>query len=252
MQNPSDLQEILTYFRGSELQNYFFCILEDNLKHVLFRKHQIAKKNLSSGTEALSKTVQSKLSLKLNGLSPVKEVVIRESSPHSAKATILEMVEKENGVCEEPHLKPSGYRPSVGEKRSSDDDPSEKRSRSFSSSSHPLSKLFTSRRERLHDSQLTPLPSFMAREDDSVFCFFNQAWESWLKSLTTRHWAVATKKLERELESAKKNSEVEKLRVNVHRLMTGINASKVSTAENEEKLWGQLDEKKEELNMLLA
>ncbi|KAL2464304.1 ABC transporter E family member 2 [Forsythia ovata] len=30
--NPSDLKEILTYFRGSELQNYFTRILEDNLK----------------------------------------------------------------------------------------------------------------------------------------------------------------------------------------------------------------------------
>lgn len=32
MQNPPDWQEILTYFRGSELQNYFTRILEDNLK----------------------------------------------------------------------------------------------------------------------------------------------------------------------------------------------------------------------------
>ncbi|KAL2509565.1 Uncharacterized protein Fot_33212 [Forsythia ovata] len=31
-ENHSDLQEILTYFRGSELQNYFTRILEDNLK----------------------------------------------------------------------------------------------------------------------------------------------------------------------------------------------------------------------------
>ncbi|KAF8779564.1 hypothetical protein HU200_002493 [Digitaria exilis] len=32
--NPPDWQEILTYFRGSELQNYFTRILEDNLKYV--------------------------------------------------------------------------------------------------------------------------------------------------------------------------------------------------------------------------
>ncbi len=31
-QNPPDWQEILTYFRGSELQNYFMKVLEDNLK----------------------------------------------------------------------------------------------------------------------------------------------------------------------------------------------------------------------------
>ena len=32
LQNPPDWQEILTYFRGSELQNFFTRILEDNLK----------------------------------------------------------------------------------------------------------------------------------------------------------------------------------------------------------------------------
>ena len=31
-QSPPDWQEILTYFRGSELQNYFMRVLEDNLK----------------------------------------------------------------------------------------------------------------------------------------------------------------------------------------------------------------------------
>ena len=30
--NPPDWTEILTYFRGSELQNYFTKILEDDLK----------------------------------------------------------------------------------------------------------------------------------------------------------------------------------------------------------------------------
>ncbi|KAK9094062.1 hypothetical protein Scep_025531 [Stephania cephalantha] len=33
--NPPDWQEILTYFRGSELQNYFTRMLEDNLKAVI-------------------------------------------------------------------------------------------------------------------------------------------------------------------------------------------------------------------------
>ncbi|VDP72195.1 unnamed protein product [Schistosoma curassoni] len=33
--NPPDWTEILTYFRGSELQNYFTKILEDNLKAVI-------------------------------------------------------------------------------------------------------------------------------------------------------------------------------------------------------------------------
>ena len=34
-QNPPDWQEILKYFRGSELQNYFTKVLEDNLKALI-------------------------------------------------------------------------------------------------------------------------------------------------------------------------------------------------------------------------
>ena len=33
--NPPDWQEILRYFRGNELQNYFTKVLEDNLKAVV-------------------------------------------------------------------------------------------------------------------------------------------------------------------------------------------------------------------------
>ncbi|KAI9928780.1 Fe-S cluster-binding ribosome biosynthesis protein [Aspergillus wentii] len=33
--NPPDWEEILKYFRGSELQNYFTKVLEDNLKAVV-------------------------------------------------------------------------------------------------------------------------------------------------------------------------------------------------------------------------
>lgn len=34
-QTPPDWQEILAYFRGSELQNYFTKILEDDLKAIV-------------------------------------------------------------------------------------------------------------------------------------------------------------------------------------------------------------------------
>ncbi|KAG1226908.1 hypothetical protein G6F68_019668 [Rhizopus microsporus] len=34
-ENPPDWQDILKYFRGSELQNYFTKILEDNLKAII-------------------------------------------------------------------------------------------------------------------------------------------------------------------------------------------------------------------------
>ncbi|KAJ9556243.1 hypothetical protein OSB04_010857 [Centaurea solstitialis] len=40
--NPPDWQEILTYFRGSELQNYFTRILEDNLKvHAIIKPQYV-------------------------------------------------------------------------------------------------------------------------------------------------------------------------------------------------------------------
>lgn len=35
LQAPPDWQEILAYFRGSELQNYFTKILEDDLKAIV-------------------------------------------------------------------------------------------------------------------------------------------------------------------------------------------------------------------------
>lgn len=35
MKSPPDWQDILKYFRGSELQNYFTKILEENLKAIL-------------------------------------------------------------------------------------------------------------------------------------------------------------------------------------------------------------------------
>jgi ATP-binding cassette, sub-family E, member 1 len=35
LQSQPDWQEILTYFRGSELQNYFQKILEDDLKAII-------------------------------------------------------------------------------------------------------------------------------------------------------------------------------------------------------------------------
>jgi len=35
LQDPPEWSEILTYFRGSELQNYFTKVLEDDLKTVI-------------------------------------------------------------------------------------------------------------------------------------------------------------------------------------------------------------------------
>ncbi|KAL2509002.1 hypothetical protein Fot_32649 [Forsythia ovata] len=47
-----------------------------------------------------------------------------------------------------------------------------------------------SQRKRLQDFWLTPLPGFVARTAEFVFHFFNQAWESWSKTITTRHRGV--------------------------------------------------------------
>lgn len=42
LQNRLDWQEILTYFRRNELQNYFTSLLEDNLKVLVHLMHQDA------------------------------------------------------------------------------------------------------------------------------------------------------------------------------------------------------------------
>ena len=49
LQSPPDWQEILTYFRGSELQNYFTKILEDDLK-VCVCVHTCVRASLYAGT----------------------------------------------------------------------------------------------------------------------------------------------------------------------------------------------------------
>jgi len=52
--NPPDWEEILTYFRGSELQNYFTKVLEDNLKAIIKPQYvdQIPKA-IKGGVEVL-------------------------------------------------------------------------------------------------------------------------------------------------------------------------------------------------------
>lgn len=56
-QNIPDWNEILTYFRGSELQNYFTRILEDNLQAVIKPQYvdQIPKAAKGSVKEMLDK-----------------------------------------------------------------------------------------------------------------------------------------------------------------------------------------------------
>ncbi|KAL2508921.1 hypothetical protein Fot_32568 [Forsythia ovata] len=161
-----------------------------------------SEKNPSSRVEALSKTVQIKLPIKSKALPLAKGVVIREPFPQSSRTTVAKVVEKRKRICEEPSpmsksssfplssSKPSSSRCSSSNKRGSEDgfnDISQKWSSSSSPQSPPLSDLFTSQRKRLQDFWLTPLPGFVARTAEFIFHFFNQAWESWSETITTRH-----------------------------------------------------------------
>ncbi|KAG2549841.1 ABC transporter E family member 2-like isoform X1 [Panicum virgatum] len=46
--NPPDWHEVLAYFHGSELQNYFKCMVEDNLKPIMKPQVEIIHKNRNS------------------------------------------------------------------------------------------------------------------------------------------------------------------------------------------------------------
>jgi len=46
--NPPDWHEVLAYFHGSELQNYFKCMVEDNLKPIMKPQVKIIHKNRNS------------------------------------------------------------------------------------------------------------------------------------------------------------------------------------------------------------
>jgi ATP-binding cassette subfamily E protein 1 len=84
-ENPPDWQEILTYFRGSELQNYFTKILEDNLKAIIKPQYvdHIPKAVQGNVKSVLSKrderNIQDKIILELD-LSKVLDRDISELS----------------------------------------------------------------------------------------------------------------------------------------------------------------------------
>ncbi|KAJ7542084.1 hypothetical protein O6H91_10G089000 [Diphasiastrum complanatum] len=65
--NPPDWQEILTYFRGSELQNYFTRILEDNLKAIIKPQYvdHIPKAVRGNVDEVLSQKDEREMKLEL-------------------------------------------------------------------------------------------------------------------------------------------------------------------------------------------
>ena len=62
-QDPPDWQEILKYFRGSELQNYFTKVLEDNLKALIKPQYVDHIPRAIKGSMTVSKMLDSKLEL---------------------------------------------------------------------------------------------------------------------------------------------------------------------------------------------
>ena len=62
-QDPPDWQEILKYFRGSELQNYFTKVLEDNLKALIKPQYVDHIPRAIKGNMAVDQMLDSKLEL---------------------------------------------------------------------------------------------------------------------------------------------------------------------------------------------
>jgi ATP-binding cassette subfamily E protein 1 len=63
MQDPPDWQEILKYFRGSELQNYFTKVLEDNLKALIKPQYVDHIPKAIKGNMTVSQMLDAKLEL---------------------------------------------------------------------------------------------------------------------------------------------------------------------------------------------
>ena len=61
--DPPDWQEILKYFRGSELQNYFTKVLEDNLKALIKPQYVDHIPKAIKGSATVSQMLDSKLEL---------------------------------------------------------------------------------------------------------------------------------------------------------------------------------------------
>ena len=63
LQDPPDWQEILKYFRGSELQNYFTKVLEDNLKALIKPQYVDHIPRAIKGSMTVDAMLNSKLEL---------------------------------------------------------------------------------------------------------------------------------------------------------------------------------------------
>src|ERR1700743_2674616 len=63
IQDPPDWQEILKYFRGSELQAYFTKVLEDNLKPIIKPQYGDQIPRAGKGEMTVSQMLDGKLEL---------------------------------------------------------------------------------------------------------------------------------------------------------------------------------------------
>ncbi len=62
-QDPPDWEEILKYFRGSELQNYFTKVLEDNLKALIKPQYVDHIPRAIKGAQTVTQMLDSKVEL---------------------------------------------------------------------------------------------------------------------------------------------------------------------------------------------
>jgi ATP-binding cassette subfamily E protein 1 len=72
--NPPDWEEILKYFRGSELQNYFTKVLEDDLKAVVKPQYVDQIPKAVKGTERSVETLLSARS-QMNNMDEICDVL---------------------------------------------------------------------------------------------------------------------------------------------------------------------------------
>jgi len=98
--NPPDWEDVIKHFRGSELQNYFTKLLEDDLKAVVKPQYvdQIPKA-IRAGDKSVKALIESRLSL--NNLDQVVDTLgMRHSNSYLFSGLML------TGNRAAPHLRP--------------------------------------------------------------------------------------------------------------------------------------------------
>jgi ATP-binding cassette, sub-family E, member 1 len=114
--DPPDWQEILKYFRGSELQNYFTKVLEDNLKALIKPQYVDHIPRMIKGTMTVTQMLDNKVELdnkkEMCDLLELNEVLEREVSQLSGGelqrfAIAMSCIQKADVWVFHPNLVPS-------------------------------------------------------------------------------------------------------------------------------------------------